>query len=64
MIIQSMTLHAFGKFHDKSIELSEGLNIVKGQNEAGKSTIHSFIEAMFYGFYKPYTKKKNLRRRL
>lgn len=58
MQILEMTLHAFGKFEKKTIRLAPGLNIVRGNNEAGKSTVHSFIEAMFYGFFKPYTKKK------
>lgn len=58
MRIVEMTLHAFGKFHDKGLRLAPGLNIIRGRNEAGKSTIHSFIEAMFYGFFKPYSKKK------
>lgn len=58
MRIDKMILHAFGKFADKTIELKPGLNVIIGDNEVGKSTIHNFIEAMFYGFFKPYTKKK------
>jgi len=30
--------------------LKNGLNLIYGNNEAGKSTIHNFIEAMLYGF--------------
>ena len=34
------------------IGFSDGLNIVRGDNEAGKSTLQSFILGMFYGFKK------------
>lgn len=49
MNIQYLKLHNFGKFHKKSIELSEGINVIYGENEAGKTTLHSFIRAMFFG---------------
>lgn len=56
MIIKTLKLIDFGKFSNKSIELKAGLNIVFGENEAGKTTIHNFIDGMFYGFLKPYVK--------
>lgn len=58
MIIKTMTIHAFGKLHDQTFDFDEGLNVVYGLNEQGKSTIHKFIEAMFYGFFKAYTKNR------
>ncbi len=58
MRIKSVTIHAFGKFHDETFDFDEGLNVVYGLNEQGKSTIHKFIEAMFYGFFKAYTKNR------
>lgn len=58
MIIKRIMIHAFGKFSDKAIVFDDGVTVITGLNEAGKSTIHKFIECMFYGFYKPYTKKK------
>ncbi len=39
----------FGKLDGKTLELSPGLNIIYGKNEAGKSTWTAFIKAMFYG---------------
>lgn len=57
MIIKELNLIGFGKFQNKVMELNEGINIIYGENEAGKSTIHSFINGMFYGFLKPYAKK-------
>jgi uncharacterized protein YhaN len=53
MKIKTLTPSAFGKFRASSpIEFSDGLNIVRGDNEAGKSTLQSFILGMFYGFKK------------
>ena len=48
--IKNLHLTSYGKFKDCSLDLSEGLNIVAGDNEAGKSTVMSFIRAMMFGF--------------
>lgn len=56
MIIKELNLIGFGKFKNKSLRLKEGINLIYGENEAGKSTIHSFIHGMFYGFLKPDAK--------
>ncbi|MFA0814362.1 MAG: AAA family ATPase [Anaerofustis sp.] len=58
MIITKLELTAFGKFSNTVIELKSGLNLIEGYNESGKSTLHSFIEGMFFGFFKPYSKNK------
>lgn len=50
MYINKLNLRAFGKFTFKKIYLANKLNIVYGENESGKTTIHNFIEAMLYGF--------------
>lgn len=42
-------IRGFGKFHDTSIDFEDGLNIVYGMNEAGKSTVHTFIRSMLFG---------------
>ncbi|SEV92034.1 ATP-binding protein [[Clostridium] fimetarium] len=49
MIIQYLKLNNFGRFNNKEISLSNGINIIYGENEAGKTTLHSFIRAMFFG---------------
>ncbi len=60
MRIKELNIKAFGRFWDKKIVLDNGLNIVYGLNEKGKSTIHSFIEAMLFGFAKPGVKRRVL----
>lgn len=49
MKLLDLHINGFGKFHDCSIEFADGLNIVYGKNEAGKSTLHSFIRSMLFG---------------
>lgn len=49
MKIQELRLKHFGKFTDKDIRLREGINILYGENESGKSTLHSFIKGMLFG---------------
>lgn len=39
----------FGALSDAKLELKEGLNIVYGPNESGKSTWSAFLRAMLYG---------------
>lgn len=48
MKIERLEIRSFGKFHDKSIELSEGINLFCAENEAGKSTVYAFIKSMFF----------------
>lgn len=50
MFINKLHLRAFGKFTSKRLYLENKLNIIYGENEAGKSTIHNFIESVLYGF--------------
>ncbi|HBP24154.1 MAG TPA: hypothetical protein DD632_01475, partial [Oribacterium sp.] len=42
-------IDGFGKFHDVTLRFGEGMNILYGRNEAGKSTLHAFLQAMLYG---------------
>ncbi len=52
MRLKELRLNDFGKFHNKSILLKDGINLIYGENEAGKSTIHSFIKGMLFGIEK------------
>ncbi|WP_277222299.1 ATP-binding protein [Peptoniphilus vaginalis] len=58
MIIKELGLLNFGKFEDKKIELQEGINLIYGINEKGKSTIVNFIDGIFYGFSRDSLVKK------
>jgi len=49
MKILSLNVVEFGGLSNKQFDLSEGLNIFEGENEAGKSTIWLFIKFMLYG---------------
>ena len=49
MIIKKIQINNFGKLKNKEIELQNGINIIYGENESGKSTLLKFITSMFYG---------------
>lgn len=49
MKIENIKVNSFGKLRDKEINLSNGINLIYGKNEAGKSTLLKFIENIFYG---------------
>ncbi len=49
MRIQRLELKHFGKFTDKTIDFSDGIHVLYGENESGKSTIHTFIKSMLFG---------------
>lgn len=49
MKILDIYINGFGKFHGRNLSFGDGLNIVYGKNEAGKSTIHTFIRGMLFG---------------
>ncbi len=50
MKFKRIDLLSFGKFENESFTFSDGLNIVYGANEAGKSTLSSAIGYILYGF--------------
>ena len=52
MKINKLKINSYGKVKNKDIEFNDGLNIIYGNNEAGKSTILSFIINSFYGISK------------
>jgi len=49
MKIDEIKINGFGKLKNKQIQLSDGINIIYGENEAGKSTLLKFINAILYG---------------
>ena len=50
MIIERIEIKSFGQLTDMVLDFSDAINVIEGQNEAGKSTIASFIKYMLYGF--------------
>lgn len=39
----------FGKFSEKKIHFEDGIHVFYGENESGKTTIHTFIKSMLFG---------------
>ncbi|MBR3681212.1 MAG: AAA family ATPase [Clostridia bacterium] len=50
MIIEKIDIRSFGVLTDLALEFSDTVNVIEGQNEAGKSTIAAFIKYMLFGF--------------
>ena len=52
MKINKIKINAYGKLKEKEINFKDGINLIYGQNEAGKSTLIKFITNSFYGISK------------
>ena len=42
-------INHFGRLQNRTIEFQDGIHVIYGANESGKSTLHAFIEAMLFG---------------
>ena len=49
MRIRELYLKNFGKFSEQHFYIQNGIQVIYGENEFGKSTLHAFIRAMFFG---------------
>ena len=49
MIIRRLSIRNFGKIHNRTMDLTPGINVLYGENESGKTTVHQFIKSMLYG---------------
>ena len=49
MEIRELELNNFGRFTEKRVNLQGGIQLLYGENEAGKSTVHTFIRGMLFG---------------
>lgn len=58
MKINYLKINGFRKLENKEIEMSDKINLIYGNNEAGKSTLLEFISSMFYGVSKNKNKKE------
>ena len=52
MKIQQLHITEFASFKDRSFDLSDGMTLIEGRNESGKSTLAAFIRFMLYGLPK------------
>lgn len=52
MKIRKIKINSYGKLKEKEINLKDGINIIYGKNESGKSTLLKFIINTFYGISK------------
>ena len=58
MKINNLKINGFGKIENKEINLNNKINLIYGENEAGKTTLLKFISGMFYGVSKNKNKKE------
>lgn len=49
MKIKNIKINGYGNIENKDINLEEGINIIHGANESGKSTLLNYIISSFYG---------------
>jgi uncharacterized protein YhaN len=49
MKFRACTLTGFGKFYRKSFSFSDGIHVIYGENEAGKTTLCTFLISMLFG---------------
>ena len=49
MKIEKLEIRNFGKMQNRTLEFSDGIQLISGENESGKSTVHTFIRSMLFG---------------
>ena len=50
MRITTISVDGFGQFHGAHLEPAAGLTVIRGVNEAGKTTLLAFVRAILFGF--------------
>lgn len=63
MKLKKVEIDNFGKFKNFSLDFSDGMNFIYGNNEDGKTTLMSFIKMMFYGNVGAARDLSNLRKK-
>lgn len=58
MKIAEIQIDNFGKIKNKTFTFSEGITVIYGRNEAGKSTLHTFLLSMLFGMELPRGRNK------
>jgi len=59
LIIKEINIYGYGKFEQYHLDQVQHLQIIYGPNEAGKSTLMSFIHSILFGF--PLKQQNELR---
>ncbi|MCX7841938.1 MAG: AAA family ATPase [Clostridia bacterium] len=49
MKIERLEIKGFGKLNNITADFSQGINVVYGHNESGKTSMQAFVKAMLYG---------------
>lgn len=49
MKLLNATVHGFGRLYRRSFSFQDGIHVIYGPNEAGKSTLHTFLGSMLFG---------------
>lgn len=49
MVITELYIRNFGKLTERHFYLRDGVQVISGENEYGKTTLHAFIRAMLFG---------------
>ena len=52
MRIKKIRIRNFGQFHNREFTFAPGLNVIYGENESGKTTLHTFLVSMLFGLEK------------
>lgn len=49
MKIRELYMKNFGRFSEEKVTFTDGMNLFYGENESGKTTMHTFIRSMLFG---------------
>ncbi len=49
MYFSNTLLRGFGKFNNKSLDLKQGINVISGSEDSGKTTFKDFLIGMLFG---------------
>ncbi len=60
MYFKKAVIKGFGRFFNLEIEFARGINLIFGDNESGKTTLHWFIRGILYGMEGGRVKKDGL----